>query len=120
MKLLEQNYVIAISNILIFSYLLVRCVNGVLFHGRVLYGLADAIHGFGDMAQFGLELRVLSVFDASTMYVVVRHLPFLFFCHLAFEGHYDRHFITDALIIICKSCCDGHLAVGFLFSGIDL
>lgn len=54
------------------------------------------------------------------MHIIVRHLPFLFFCHLALDIYYDHHIVADALIIIRISCCDGHLVAGFLFSGIDL
>lgn len=108
------------NNIFISSYLLVRYVNGVPLHGRVLYGLTDAIHSFGNVPLPGLELWILGVLNTITVHIIVRHLPLLLFRHLALDSHHDHHIVADALIILRKSCRDGHLIVSLLLSGVDL
>lgn len=101
------------------SYLLVRRVDGVLSHGRVLHGLADAVHSFGNVALLSLELRILDVLDARTVHAVVRHLLLLLLRHFTLDSHHNQHFVADTLVVVRESRGDGHLRIGLFLRGVD-
>lgn len=102
-----------------FSYLLVQRVDGVLPHGCVLYGLADAVHSFGNVALLGLELRILNVLDAGAVHTVVCHLLLLLLRHFTLDSHHDQHFIANAFVVVRESRGDGHLRVGLFLCGVE-
>lgn len=92
-------------------YLLVGYDNGVLPHGRVQHGLADAVEGFGNAAFFLYEIRICHVLGALPVHSVVHHLVLLLLRHLALQCHSDHHLVADAFVLICVACGDDHLRI---------